>query len=129
MINKTAAPMLNKIKNLNEEAAELQKAQELICEKYEDLTKDYGAALSANKHNVREWKKLNKKTVDLQNKSNEELKLDELEQYERRQNLELEGVPYEKNEDVTQIALDLAGTISVDLVEKDISIAHRLPQN
>ena len=74
-------------------------------------------------------KKLNKKTVDLQNKSNkEELKVHELEQYDRRQNLELVGVPYEKNKDVTQIALDLAGAIGVDLVEEDISIAHRLPQ-
>ena len=65
----------------------------------------------------------------MQNKSNkEELKVDKLEQYDRRQNLELVGVPYEKNEDVTQIALDVAGAIGVDLVEEDISIAHRLPQ-
>ena len=33
-----------------------------------------------------------------------------------------------KNKDVTQIALDLAGAIGVDLVEEDISIAHRFPQ-
>ena len=126
MINKATAPMLTKIKNLK--VAELPKAQEFISEKYENLTKDYKTALSTNKHNEQELKKLNKKTFDLQNKSSKELKLDEVEQYDRRQNLELVGVNYEKNEDVTQIALDLAGAIGVDLVEEDISIAHCLPQ-
>ena len=129
MINKATAPMLTQIKSLKKEVAELQKAHEFISEKYDDLTNDYKAALSNNKHNVQELKKLNKRTADLQNKSNEEeLKLDELEQYDRRQNLELVGVPHEENEDVTQIVLDLAGTIGVDLEEGDISIAHRLPQ-
>ena len=127
MINKATAPMLTKIKNLKE-VAEMQKAQEFISEKYENLTKDYKTALSTNKHNEQEFKKLDKKTVDLQNKSNEELTLDELEQYDRRQNLESVGVPHEKNEGVTQIALDLAGAIGVDLVEADISIAHSPPQ-
>ena len=37
MINKATAPMLTTIKNLKE-VAELQKAQEFISEKYENLT-------------------------------------------------------------------------------------------
>ena len=57
----------------------------------------------------------------------QELKLDELEQYNRRQNLELVGAPFTENEDVTQITLDLIEKLNVDIAEKDISIAHRLP--
>ena len=58
---------------------------------------------------------------------NEELKVDELEQYDRRQNLIFEGVPQFQNENVTEIILSLASKLNVNLTANDISIAHRLP--
>ena len=58
----------------------------------------------------------------------DEIKIDELEQYDRRQNLELQGVPEMPNEDVTQITMKLASLIGVDSDKEEISIAHRLPQ-
>ena len=54
--------------------------------------------------------------------------LDELEQYDRKQNLEFHGVPFKDNEAVTQIILDLVNKLGVDLKEKGISIPHRLFQ-
>ena len=56
------------------------------------------------------------------------MKMDELEQYDRRQNLEFQGVPQTEKEDVTQIILDLSEKLEVSLKKDDISIAHRLPQ-
>ena len=41
--------------------------------------------------------------------------------------MELQGVPVRKDEDVTQITLDLISKLDVDIKEEDISIAHRLP--
>ena len=58
----------------------------------------------------------------------DEIKIDELEQYDRRQYLELQGVPEMPNEDVTQITMKLASSIGVDLDKEEILIAHRLPQ-
>ena len=60
-------------------------------------------------------------------KNNEELKVNELEQYDRRQNLIFEGVPQFQNENVTEIILSLASKLDVNLTANDISIAHRLP--
>ena len=37
------------------------------------------------------------------------------------------GSPITENEDVTQITLDLIEKLNVDITERDISIAHRLP--
>ena len=41
--------------------------------------------------------------------------------------MELQGVPVGKDEDVTQITLDLISKLDVDIKEEDILIAHRLP--
>jgi len=57
----------------------------------------------------------------------EELELDELEEYDCRQNLEIVGIPYKTGEDVTKITIDLANKLDVKLCKEDISIAHGLP--
>ena len=41
-------------------------------------------------------------------------------------NLEIPGIPERKEEDVTQIILDLAEAIDADVREEDIDICHRL---
>ena len=56
----------------------------------------------------------------------DDLKLDELEQYHRGQNLEFEGVPRTKDVEITQVTKDLVVKLNVD-VEEDISIVHGLP--
>ena len=50
-------------------------------------------------------------------KFEDQLRIDEIEQYNRRQNLELQGVPVRKDEDVTQITLDLMSKLDVDIKE------------
>ena len=56
------------------------------------------------------------------------MKMDELEQYDIRQNLEFQGVAQTEKEDVTKLKLDLSEKLEVSLKKDDISIAHRLPQ-
>ena len=63
---------------------------------------DYQSVLTKSKKQKEEINKLNKRTDELQKKSDiEELKLDELEQYDCKQNLEFVGVPLIENKDVT----------------------------
>ena len=59
----------------------------------------------SNKQQKLDITKLSKRTNELIKLSlcNEELKIDELEQYDRRQNLELEGIPEMPYQDGTQI--------------------------
>ena len=54
-----------------------------------------------------------------------------LEQYGRRENLELHGIPVTQNENSNQIVRKVASLLDVTLDESQISTSHRLkmPQN
>jgi hypothetical protein len=56
-----------------------------------------------------------------------ELRLDELEQYGRRDCLEITGIPTAVNKNPMKLVQELSEVIGVYLAESDISIAHRLP--
>ena len=108
---------------------QLQDSQKFISDNHDDLSKSYKDIILTNKQQNQEIKHLNKQAENLQKRSSdEEMKMDELEQYDRRQNLEFQGVPLTEKEDVTQIILDLSEKLEVSLKKDDISIAHRLPQ-
>ena len=136
MVTKVTAPMKQEIKllkdqvsTLKNEVAELEKSQKFISGKHNDLADDYNKALSNNIKYNQGIEHLNRRMTNLQKKKNDkEFKLDVLEQYDRRQNLEFVQVPYHEGENVTQIVLDLASKLEVKLDNEDISIAHRLPQ-
>ena len=59
---------------------------------------------------------------------NEE-KLDNLEQYGRRQNLEIIGVPQRDDEDTNSIVIEVAKMMGVKVLPKQISTSHRMPVN
>ena len=93
------------------------------------MTDNNDKALSNNIKCNQGLEHLNRRMTDFQKKNNdEEFKLDELEQYDRRQNLKFAQVPYQEEENVTQIVLDLASKLAVKLDNENISIAHRLPK-
>ncbi|XP_077969959.1 uncharacterized protein LOC144424485 [Styela clava] len=48
------------------------------------------------------------------------------EQYGRRQNLEITGLPFEKNENTNQKVIEVAKLLNVKLSQEDISTPHRL---
>ena len=58
----------------------------------------------------------------------EAIKLNGIDQYSRRQNLELHGVPQTSNENVVDIVVKIGKVLGVDTNQNDISTAHRLPQ-
>ena len=53
-------------------------------------------------------------------------KYDDIEQYSCKCNLEIHGIPERKEEDITQIILDLAEMIDADVREEHINICHCL---
>ena len=58
---------------------------------------------------------------------NVEVKLDELEQYARRDCLEITGIPVVPNDSPALLVKEMSEITGVNLNENDISIAHRLP--
>ena len=53
-------------------------------------------------------------------------KIDALEQYGRRQNLEV-GISEKVNEDTNKIVIEMAKLLKVDIAAEHISTSHRLP--
>ncbi|XP_046670989.1 uncharacterized protein LOC124360995 [Homalodisca vitripennis] len=50
-----------------------------------------------------------------------------LEQYSRKDNVEVSGLPVTQNEDVFDVVRDLGAAVGVDIQQQDISTAHRVP--
>ena len=129
MVFKATKSLEEKIASLNDQLKELKNSQSFICQKHDDLAGGYSEILLTNKQQKQDIKQLTKRADIIQKQNDEDhLKIDEVEQYDRSQNLELQGVPITKNEDVVKITLDLIKKLYVDIEEEDISIAHRFPQ-
>ena len=62
-----------------------------------------------------------------QTSETESMKLENLEQNGRRQNLEFHGVPESENEDVPKLVVEISELLGVEINQKSISVAHRLP--
>ena len=54
-------------------------------------------------------------------------KLDRLEQYGHRQNLEIVGIPVQDGENTNAIVIEVAKLLDVNLTPEQISTSHRLP--
>ena len=105
---------------LLEENRQLRKSLEFTQSEVEGL-KTCNELLTTRIESLEEREKLVNKTMhDL------EEKYDDIEQYSRKFNLEIHGIPERKEEDITQIILDLAEVIDADVREEDIDICHRL---
>ena len=53
--------------------------------------------------------------------------IDDMEQYIRRECLEIKGIPVLDDEDTNEIVRKIGDLIDVDISEDDISVSHRLP--
>ena len=100
--------MKDKVTSLNTEINLLRTSQTFISNKRDNLAVEYDDIVRNNKKQKQEIKQLTRQTETLQKLScADQFRIDDLEDYGRRQNLELLGV---------------------DIREDDISIAHRHPQ-
>ena len=71
---------------------------------------------------------LNEKIIHLEKQISEQDTLrDELDQYNRRENLEFHGIPEQINENTNFIIKEMAKKINVQIKDSDISTSHRLP--
>ena len=83
---------------------------------------------TTNEEQTKEFNLLKDCSTDLKQKANAEaLKLDGIDQYSRRQNLEFAGVPVSENENVVDVVVKIGKLVGVNVKPSDISTAHRLP--
>lgn len=127
-INKYKLEVNQEINELKVKLTEVENSQSFINAQYEDLKGDYDQLLKVNERQKDEIRLLKAQSTELVDNSIKEAeKLDAVEQYGRRQNLEIMGVPFNANEDTNQIAISVAKLVDVDLSPDQISTSHRLP--
>ena len=115
-----------------DEIIEVKKNQSLdfkiLENKYDELKIDHIRFKATNEEQSEELMALREKTADLNKKTTDEaVKLDGVDQYSRRQNLEFQGIPVTETENVIEIVSKVCKLVGVEVNENDISIAHRLP--
>lgn len=122
--------MQRKIEDLYEKLKkidDLEASLGLLSAKYDDLVKKHDC-LTKEVKNLR----IENRSLKAQLTSTQELSvqnsndINDLEQYSRRDCLEIRGVPQSKDEDTDEIVKKIGDLMDVDLDDNDISVSHRL---
>ena len=109
------------------ELAEVIESQDFISQQYEKLKCEYNNLVKISKTQEAEIKDIKSHSTELEESDKKEQdKVDSLEQYGRRNNLEIVGVPYKEGENTNKIAMEVCKLIDVDITQDQISTFHRL---
>ena len=134
-INQELTALKNEIQSLQNEVKLLADKTDYtigsltyISHEYDDFTKKISET-SRNPQNILELKLSVDQIMTKQEAT--EIQIDRLEQYGRRENLELHEIPVTQNENSNQIVRKVASLLDVTFDESQISTSHRLkmPQN
>ena len=110
---------------LKMELEEVKKSQDLINSQYESLKEKCDTLIATNQKQESVIKELKAQSTTLKS-NNEKEKVDALEQYGRRQNLEIVGVPLKEGENTNEIVIKVAKMLNVSLSSDQISTSRRL---
>ena len=133
--------LISEQKSLQRSYEELRESLEFTQCKMEEMAKTNSALQEQMKEmaktNTALQRRMTQLETNLEKKSEENAKFekklgevfmqhDDLEQYTRKFNLEIHGIPEKIDEDPEDIVLDLAKLMEIDLTYDDIDITHRL---
>ena len=94
----------DKMNLLKAELAEVKRSQEFIASKHDSLEAENRKLVDLNNDQKKAIIELETKNSKIEATNLvEAVKIDDLKQYDRRTNLEFEGIPYEKNENINDI--------------------------
>ena len=117
------------IETLRAEVVEIKKSQAFICNQYDSLKAEYDKLIEVNTLQKEEISDLKSQEAALKTQEIKNLiKVDELEQYGRRQNLDIVGVPEKENGNTNAIILEVAKMLDADIMSSHIYTSHLLPK-
>ena len=121
-------PLKASIGDLTKKLKEIETSQQFISSQYDAVVTKVQEVKKQNK-DTDNWIQQADKYMDGLSKDNYNIgaKLDELEQYTRRDCLEITGIPIVLDDNPSQLVREMSEAIGVQLAENDISVAHRLP--
>ena len=112
---------------LDQKLQPLQHTLSFMSSQYDDLLKKYQEQEATIKYLKVENIALKSQVDGLKNEVNQQkVAVDSLEQYSRQECLEIRGIPSTPSEDTSDIVVNLAKLVNINLDKKDISISHHL---
>ena len=122
--------ILDQIKGLNKRVVEVEKSAEFFAKQYESKKKISENLLKSHTSLSDENKELKIEINHLRSEQERQKStLNDLEQYGRRECIEVSGVPVTENEDTKEIIMTIAKEIGVQLGRNDISACHRVKKS
>lgn len=116
------------IKDLNEKCLQIEKSQEFMSVKYDQVIESIQTTKKQIDANATKIKQQVDSTSFIQDSIDELYSLvDEMQQYSRRECLEINGIPKLESDNVNQLVIEACTLIGVKVTDQDISTAHRLP--
>lgn len=116
-------------KNSKKDLDELKESVNFTANKIDDFMTELAAMKTMVAEVEKENSKLAKKNAELENRVSElEIMMEGQQQYERRCNIQLDGVPEANNENVMNLVNTLAVAVDEPIIlTSDIQAAHRIP--
>ena len=116
-------PLRASVEELKSSASFLSDQFDVITKRVGQLEQNLLTVQQENNFLKSEVGRLSKSAIDLASEMND------IEQYSRRECVELTGLPEEPGEDTTKLALKVGSLMGLDLDDTDISVSHRLPKS
>ena len=116
---KATTPLKNEIEMLKAEIVEIKKSQEFVCDKYDEMKSECQDLTNKTRQQNQEVKNLKGLAVALEkNHVDNKDKLDDIEQYTRRQNLIFEGIPVNEYEEINKTITQLIEKLDLKIQTK-----------
>ena len=128
LLDRKVQPLQDKIVALNNTVEGMANSLTFLNSQYEDLLNKVKNMEEEKKEAAAETLRLKTEVLKLNNEIGSwRTNFDNLEQYSRRDCLEIRGVPVTEREDTTKIISNVGSMIGVEINETDVSISHHLP--
>ena len=127
LFDKKLKPLFSKFDDLNVKVDEAICSLSFVSAKYDELNAK-ATNMEASIKELKDENTMLKSDIASMKDENNVLKSaqDELEQYGRRECIEIRGIPLVPDENTNEIVIKLASVLGVHITEADISISHRL---
>ena len=135
ILDEKLAPLRSEVSQLRSKVEETTKFLDLTNRNYEEIKSKVARYESERKELIAENKILKSTVQTLEDKAQRmKESINNMEQYSRRDCLELHGIPVradidDNREDTNKIVTKIGELMNVQIGDEDISISHRLPQS
>jgi chromosome segregation ATPase len=128
ILDEKLAPLKSEISEVKAKSEEMRAFLDMANEKYDEIITKL-AQRDGEMKDIKTENKILKATIQTMDDQVRQLtdSVNDLEQYSRRECLEIQGIPLKNFDDTNSIVVNVGELMGINIKEEDISVSHRLP--